>query len=85
MSWWGEQYLPNSEVKYGITVDTLGQKLGLRNGDKILTLDNKPIDDFFRIPATIVLEDVQTIQVERDSQTDEDCDSTGIDFPDCKA
>jgi len=68
LSWWGEQYLPNSQVKYGITVDTLGQKLGLRNGDKILTLDNKPIEDFFRIPATIILENVQTIQVERDSQ-----------------
>jgi regulator of sigma E protease len=68
LSWWGEQYLPNSEVKYGITVDTLGQKLGLRNGDKILTLDNKPVEDFFRIPATIILENVQTIQVERDNQ-----------------
>lgn len=68
LSWWGEQYLPNSEVKYGITVDTLGQKLGLKNGDKILTLDNKPVEDFFRIPATIILENVQTIQVQRDSQ-----------------
>ncbi len=68
LSWWGEQYLPNSEVKYGITVDTLGQKLGLQNGDKILTLDNKPVEDFFRIPATIILENVQTMQVERDSQ-----------------
>ena len=37
---WGEQYLPNAEVKYGITVDTLGQKLGLQNGDKVLSLDN---------------------------------------------
>jgi regulator of sigma E protease len=68
LSWWGEQYLPNSEVKYGITVDSLGQKIGLRNGDKILTLDHKPIEDFFRIPATLILENVQTIQVERDSQ-----------------
>jgi len=68
LSWWGEQYLPNAEVKYGITVDTLGQKLGLQNGDKILTLDNKPVEDFFRIPATIILENVQTMQVERDSQ-----------------
>ena len=68
LSWWGEQYLPNSEVKYGITVDTLGQKLGLQNGDKILTLDNKPVEDFLRIPATIILENVQTMQVERDSQ-----------------
>jgi len=68
LTWWGEQYLPNSEVKYGITVDTLGQQMGLKNGDKILTLDNKPVEDFFRIPAIIILENAQTIQVERDSQ-----------------
>ena len=71
LSWWGEQYLPNSEVKYGITVDTLGQKIGLQNGDKILTLDNKVVEDFFRIPATLILENVQTIQVERDGQKTE--------------
>ncbi len=68
LSFWGEQYLPNSQVKYGITVDTLGQQIGLRNGDKILTLDHKPIEDFFRIPATLILENVQTIQVERNGQ-----------------
>jgi len=68
LAWWGDGYLPNSEVKYGITVDTLGQKMGLQNGDKILSLDNKPVEDFAKIPATIILEKVQTIQVERDSQ-----------------
>ena len=68
LAWWGDGYLPNSEVKYGITVDTLGQKMGLRNGDKILSLDNKPVEDFGKIPATIILDKVQTIQVERDSQ-----------------
>jgi len=71
LAWWGEQYLPNSEVKYGITVDTLGQQIGLRNGDKILTIDNKPVDDFFRIPATIILENAKSIQVERDGQKSE--------------
>jgi len=71
LAWWGEEYLPNSEVKYGITVDTLGQKIGLRNGDKILTIDNKPIDDFFRIPATLILEDAKTIQIEREGNATE--------------
>ncbi len=71
LAWWGEAYLPNSEVKYGITVDTLGQKIGLQNGDKILTIDNKPVDDFFRIPATLILEEAKTIQVERDNQPTE--------------
>jgi regulator of sigma E protease len=71
LAWWGQEYLPNSEVKYGITVDTLGQKMGLRNGDKILTVDNKPVDDFFRIPATIILENAKTIQIERGGQPSE--------------
>lgn len=71
MAWWGEQYLPNSEVKYGITVDTLGQQMGLRNGDKIISVDNKKVEDFFRIPATIILENAKSIQIERDGQPTE--------------
>lgn len=68
LAWWGEEYLPNSEVKYGITVDTLGQQIGLRNGDKILSVDNKEVEDFFRIPATILLENAKSIQIEREGQ-----------------
>src|SRR5665647_579539 len=37
---WGEQYLPTNSVKYGIEVDSLGMKMGLQNGDKILSVDN---------------------------------------------
>jgi len=34
LSFWGEQYLLNSEVKYGITVDSLCYSMGLRkNGE----------------------------------------------------
>jgi regulator of sigma E protease len=65
---WGEQYLPTSEVKYGITVDSLGQELGLRNGDKILTVDNKEVDDFFKVPGRIILDNAKTLQIERDGQ-----------------
>jgi regulator of sigma E protease len=65
---WGDDYLPSSEVKYGITVDSLGQVLGLRNGDKILSVDNEVVEDFFRIPGRIILENAKSIQVERDGQ-----------------
>ena len=78
LAWWGEEYLPNSQVKFGITVDSLGTKMGLRNGDKILTLDNKPIEDFFRIPSMLILENVKTIQIERDSQKMELAISTEV-------
>jgi len=65
---WGEQYLPTSEVKFGITVDSLGAQMGLRNGDKIITVDGEKVEDFFKIPGKIILDDAKTIQVERDGQ-----------------
>ena len=65
---WGEQYLPASEVKYGISVDSLGYEMGLRNGDFILSVDNKAVEDFAAIPKTIILEEAKSVQVLRDSQ-----------------
>jgi regulator of sigma E protease len=66
---WGEQYLPASEVKYGITVDSLGYEMGLRNGDRILSVDGKQVEDFDAIPRTIILEEAKTVQVERQGET----------------
>ena len=68
LSVWGHQYIPTSEVKYGITVDSLGYEMGLRNGDKILSVDHIYVEDFADIPKTIILEEAETIQVERDGQ-----------------
>jgi regulator of sigma E protease len=65
---WGETYLPTANVKYGIVTDTVGYSIGLRNGDKILTVDNIYIDNFFQITPDIVLNARKTIQVERDGQ-----------------
>ena len=64
----GEEYLPTSEVKYGIVVDETGEKLGFRNGDKILSVDNRPVENFAKIVPTIVLDKVTSVQVSRDSQ-----------------
>jgi regulator of sigma E protease len=68
LSVWGEQYLPTSEVKYGITVNALGKEMGLRNGDRILTIDNKEVEEFSAIPKQIVLEQAKTIQIIRDNK-----------------
>lgn len=65
---WGEQYIPTASVKYGIEVDSTGYKIGLRNGDKILSVGNKPVEEFYKIIPTIVLDKAQDIQVERDGQ-----------------
>src|ERR1035437_1297421 len=65
---WGEEYLPTQNVKYGILCDSLAINSGLQNGDKIVTVDHKKIDNFFEIIPDIVLDDYKTIQVERNGE-----------------
>lgn len=65
---WGEEYLPTENAKYGIACDSLALKMGLKDGDKILAVENKPVESFSRITGEIVLGQVKTIQVERDGQ-----------------
>jgi regulator of sigma E protease len=62
---WGEEYLPTANVKYGIVVDETGEKLGFMNGDKILSVDYKPVENFAKVVPTIVLDKAASVQVER--------------------
>lgn len=66
LSLWGEKYLPTADVKYGIVVDSLGYQMGLRNGDLILSIDNKAVEDFAAIPKTLVLDVAKSVQVLRE-------------------
>jgi regulator of sigma E protease len=63
---WGETYLPTANVKYGIVTDSVGLAIGLRNGDKIISVDNQHIENFMEIASNIALNNRKTIQVERD-------------------
>ena len=66
---WGVQYLPTSEVnKYGVVPDSLAMEMGFRTGDKILAVDNEYVEDFFRIPVKLILDEAATVQIERDGQ-----------------
>ena len=65
---WGEQYLPTKNVKYGITVDTLAYQAGLRNGDIILSVDNKEVENFQRITSTILFNNARTVKVLRNGE-----------------
>jgi regulator of sigma E protease len=65
---WGKETLPLSSVKYGIACDSLAYDMGLKDGDKILTVDNKPVESFNRIPVAIILDKATSIQVDRDGK-----------------
>jgi len=65
---WGEEYLPAKNLKYGVYVDSSGKKIGLRDGDKILSVNGKEADNFYKISGEIILNEAKTIQVERAGQ-----------------
>lgn len=65
---WGEQYLPTANVKYGIEVDSVGMKIGLQNGDKILSVANMEVENFQKVIPTIILDKASAIQVERNGE-----------------
>jgi regulator of sigma E protease len=60
---WGDQYLPNENVKYGVAVNDVAYDIGFRNGDKIISADNKEIENFNAITTSIVY--ASSVQVER--------------------
>jgi len=65
---WGERYLPVKNAVYGIYCDSLAIDSGLQNGDKIVALDGENIENFNTILTEVLLNDIKTITVERDTQ-----------------
>ncbi|PCJ98935.1 MAG: RIP metalloprotease RseP [Flavobacteriaceae bacterium] len=62
----GDTYIPSDSLKYGIVVDSIGEKLGLKTGDKILEVDGKKSKKFKEAVLGIILGD--EITVERNGQ-----------------
>jgi len=65
---WGSEYLPTKNVKYGIYCDSTAIRMGLRNGDQILSVDGKTIEDFNKVGLTVIMDKAHSIQVLRNGQ-----------------
>ncbi|MEM9144207.1 MAG: RIP metalloprotease RseP, partial [Bacteroidota bacterium] len=57
----GDTYIPADRIKYGIQVDSVGEKLGLRTGDKIVAVDGKKTKKFEDAMLDIILGDEVTV------------------------
>jgi regulator of sigma E protease len=57
----GETYVDNSKLKYGVYVDEIGEKLGIKKGDKIVSIDGKNVTNFGDVPIDILLGDKMTV------------------------
>ena len=67
---YGEKYLPNEEVKYGIFVDSLGYDVGFRTGDKILKYGDQEFTKFNRgtIIKEVAVNDLASVTVDRQGE-----------------
>lgn len=63
--WWGETYLPAKNAVYGIKVDSLGQFIGLQDGDIVLGVDGNPVDNFDKIPYEMLINEAATLDIIR--------------------
>ena len=69
MSWhWGDEYIPTDKLNYGITADSLAKSIGFRDGDQIVDVDGKYIDDFKKIPLKVLLYGSKVIHVNRNGR-----------------
>ncbi|WP_417609914.1 RIP metalloprotease RseP [Owenweeksia hongkongensis] len=71
MMYYGESYLPNENLTYGVAADSTAREIGIRNGDKILSVDGVKIERFSQIPIEILLSDNGLITVERNGSIKE--------------
>jgi regulator of sigma E protease len=65
---WGEESLPMKNLKYGVYADSLAKNIGFKDGDKLVSMDGRPIENYGTIEADIIFQEVKKIQVERDGQ-----------------
>jgi regulator of sigma E protease len=64
---WGEEFLPAENAKYGIAVDTIGLQMGLTNGDKILRIGEEPFTKFSdrTVVRAIIIDEISTLTIDR--------------------
>jgi len=66
---YGDEYLPNKNVKNGImVVDSVGYDLGLQDGDKLVSLDGKPVEKFDDFQKDLLLDQAKKLVIDRDGK-----------------
>ena len=63
---WGEEFIPPQKAIYGVHADKLGKQIGLKDGDNIIAVGGKALENIDAVEAEIVLGEAKNITVVRD-------------------
>ncbi len=61
----GESFVPNSEAKHGIVAYELAQEIGLKSGDKVLSVNGKAIERYNQLWSSEVIFGASVLEVQR--------------------
>lgn len=65
---WGEEYMPTKNLKYGVYADSLAQQIGIKDGDQIVAVGGKNLENFGTVEAEIILTEAKSLQIVRNGQ-----------------
>ena len=65
---WGEEYIATKDIKHGYVFSAIGKEMGFRNGDKIVSVDGKPVRTFRDLSLKMLLRRHPVVEVDRDGQ-----------------
>jgi regulator of sigma E protease len=61
--YWGEDTLPSKNVKYGVHPSENAKSMGIQDGDIILSLDHKALENFDALEGKLILSNPKTIKL----------------------
>jgi regulator of sigma E protease len=68
---WGEEYVPIKNIKYGVYADSLGKKIGLQDGDKIIAVGGKAVEKAGTVGTEIIMNEPKSITIDRNGEKKE--------------
>lgn len=65
---WGDKYVPIKNLKYGLYADSLGKKIGIQDGDKIIAVEGKPVEKVGTVGSEIIMSEAKSITIDRNGE-----------------
>lgn len=66
---YGETYIPNNSLQYGISPGVVGQQIGLKAGDKVVAINGEKLERFEDLRSSDVLLGNSVLTISRDGQS----------------
>ena len=65
---WGDKYVPIKNLKYGVYADSLGRKIGVQDGDKIIAVAGVEVEKVGTVGSEIIMNEATSITIERNNE-----------------